>query len=83
MASPAQRSAQPGTPHHGVDHEIAAARQAGASDVIVDSSQTISSLAGGATLGAVIGGPEGAIIGGIVGIAIGGGAAVARHLKGD
>lgn len=78
MATPAHGSTRA---THRPDSEIAAARQAGASEAIVDSSQTISTLAGGATLGAVIGGPEGAIIGGIIGAAIGGGAAVARHIR--
>jgi len=70
------------TPQH-TDPEIAEAQRAGASEAIAGSSQTISTLAGGATVGAVIGGPEGAIVGGIVGLAIGGGAALARHFKGD
>lgn len=80
MATPTNGSTH--ATHH-PDSEISEARHAGASEAIVDSSQTISTLAGGATLGAVIGGPEGAIIGGILGAAIGGGAAVARHIKGE
>ncbi|HXE44072.1 MAG TPA: hypothetical protein VN635_02630 [Conexibacter sp.] len=67
---------------HATDSELAEAQRAGASDALADSSQAISTLAGAATFGAVVGGPEGAIIGGIIGAAIGGGAAVARHIKG-
>ena len=76
MAAPAHDST------HASELEIAEAQRTGASEALADSSQTISTLAGGATLGAVVGGPEGAIIGGIIGAAIGGGAAVARHIKG-
>jgi hypothetical protein len=46
---------------------------------IADSAQTITTLAGGATIGAVVGGPVGAVVGGVIGAGIGALVAFDRH----